>query len=44
VKIWPKYEFDAGSVQTIKSLKNPSGERVLYAAADPRRSAYAWAK
>lgn len=44
VKIWPEYEFDAGSVQTIKSLENLSGERVLQAAADPRRSAYAWAK
>lgn len=44
VKIWPEYEFDAGSVQTIKSLENLSGERVLHAAADPRRSAYAWAK
>lgn len=41
VIVWPDYEFDAGSVQTILSSKNQSGERVLLAAADPRRSAYA---
>ena len=41
---WPKYEFDAGSVQTIKSSSNQSGERTLFAAADPRRSAYALAE
>lgn len=44
VEIWPKYEFDAGSVQTIRSESNATGERALYAAADPRRSAYALAE
>ena len=41
VEPWPEYEFDAGSVQTIVSKTNQSGERCLYSAADPRRSAYA---
>jgi len=40
VQIWPDFEFDAGSVQTIMSLHNREGERVLSAGADPRRSAY----
>lgn len=44
VKIWPPFEFDAGSVQTIMSERNSAGERVLLAAADPRRSAYSIAK
>lgn len=41
VDVWPDFEFDAGSVQTIMSRRNASGEPVLLAAADPRRSAYA---
>jgi gamma-glutamyltranspeptidase/glutathione hydrolase len=40
VQVWPEFEFDAGSVQTIMSLQNQEGERVLSAGADPRRSAY----
>lgn len=40
VQEWPEFEFDAGSVQTIMSLQNQQGERVLSAGADPRRSAY----
>lgn len=41
VDVWPDYEFDAGSVQTIMSHRNQAGERYLSAGADPRRSAYA---
>ena len=41
VEVWPDFEFDAGSVQTIMSRRNASGEPVLLSAADPRRSAYA---
>jgi len=44
VIVWPAYEFDAGSVQTVMSKTNGQGERALLAAADPRRSAYAIAK
>jgi gamma-glutamyltranspeptidase/glutathione hydrolase len=44
VIVWPEYEFDAGSVQTVMSKTNNQGERALLAAADPRRSAYAIAK
>lgn len=44
VIVWPAYEFDAGSVQTVMSKTNSSGEKALLAAADPRRSAYAIAK
>jgi gamma-glutamyltranspeptidase/glutathione hydrolase len=44
VEVWPEYEFDAGSVQTIKSSRNADGERTLFAAADPRRSAYGLAE
>lgn len=44
VQVWPDFEFDAGSVQTIKSFPNPEGVTVLTAAADPRRSAYAVSK
>lgn len=44
VEVWPEYEFDAGSVQTIKSSRNTLGERTLFAAADPRRSAYGLAE
>jgi gamma-glutamyltranspeptidase/glutathione hydrolase len=41
VEVWPDFEFDAGSVQTIMSRRNASGEPMLLSAADPRRSAYA---
>ena len=41
VEVWPDFEFDAGSVQTIMSHRNPAGERYLTSGADPRRSAYA---
>ena len=44
VIVWPEFEFDAGSVQTVMSKTNGQGERALLAAADPRRSAYAIAK
>jgi gamma-glutamyltranspeptidase len=44
VEMWPKFEFDAGSVQTIKSSRNKNGERTLFSAADPRRSAYGLAE
>jgi gamma-glutamyltranspeptidase/glutathione hydrolase len=43
VEEWPDFEFDAGSVQTIVSNSGPAGERLMLAAADPRRSAYAMA-
>ena len=38
---WPDFEFDAGSVQTIRSQLNSDGERFLTMGADPRRLAYA---
>jgi len=38
---WPEWEFDAGSVQTVKSQRQETGDTVLTAGADPRRSAYA---
>lgn len=41
---WPANEFDAGSVQTVMSVATPAGDRLLTAAADPRRSAYANAR
>ena len=41
VELWPDFEFDAGSVQTIVSRTNLEGERFLLRGADPRRSAYA---
>lgn len=44
VIVWPEYEFDAGSVQTVISKTNDQGDKALLAAADPRRSAYAIAK
>lgn len=44
VEMWPTFEFDAGSVQTIKSSRNKNGERTLFSAADPRRSAYGLAE
>lgn len=43
VKVWPEYEFDAGSVQTIQSQLNADGVRFMMTGADPRRSAYALA-
>ena len=44
VELWPEYEFDAGSVQTLMSQKNSEGERYLTVGADPRRSAYSLVK
>lgn len=45
VRTWPAYEFDAGSVQLALDLVDPGADgRVLAAAADPRRSAYAGAR
>lgn len=44
VDVWPDFEFDAGSVQTIRSAPNTHGERVLTAGADPRRLAYGLAR
>jgi gamma-glutamyltranspeptidase/glutathione hydrolase len=44
VEVWPDFEFDAGSVQTIQSAPNTHGERVLTAGADPRRLAYGLAR
>ena len=41
---WPDFEFDAGSVQTIRSELNSEGERFLEMGADPRRLAYAMAR
>ncbi|MBO9521546.1 MAG: gamma-glutamyltransferase [Nocardioidaceae bacterium] len=42
VQVWPGFEFDAGSVQVVRSEPAPDGTgRVLTAGADPRRSAYA---
>ncbi len=38
---WPDFEFDAGSVQMVKSTHTPDGDIALSAGADPRRSAYA---
>lgn len=40
VQTWPEFEFDAGSVQTIRSSRNSDGERFLTMGADPRRLAY----
>jgi len=45
VRAWPAYEFDAGSVQLVLDVVDPGPDgRVLAAAADPRRSAYAGAR
>ena len=41
VELWPDFEFDAGSVQTLRGTHNPDGDRVITAGADPRRLAYA---
>jgi len=44
VQVWPDFEFDAGSVQTIKSELSEENERLLFPGADPRRSSYALVK
>ncbi len=45
VSPWTDWEFDAGSVQMVGDLSDPAaGGRVLGAAADPRRCAYAWGR
>lgn len=45
VEVWPSYEFDAGSVQVVRSDPEANGTgRVLTAGADPRRTAYAIAR
>jgi len=42
VVAWPAWEFDAGGVSMVRDLNPPAGgERVLVAAADPRRICYA---
>jgi gamma-glutamyltranspeptidase/glutathione hydrolase len=44
VEVWPEWEFDAGSVQMVKSSHSATGDVVLNAGADPRRLAYAVAR
>lgn len=44
VEVWPAFEFDAGSVQTIQSQTNADGTPFLMTGTDPRRSAYALAE
>jgi len=44
VEVWPEFEFDAGSVQTIQSQVNSNGTRFMMTGTDPRRSAYAQAE
>lgn len=44
VEVWPAFEFDAGSVQTIQSHTNTDGTRFMMTGTDPRRSAYALAE
>jgi gamma-glutamyltranspeptidase / glutathione hydrolase len=45
VRVWPDYEFDAGSVSLVCDMPSSSREqRVLAGAADPRRTNYAWGK
>lgn len=41
VEIWPDFEFDAGSVQMLRTSHTPDGNIVIDAGADPRRLAYA---
>jgi gamma-glutamyltranspeptidase / glutathione hydrolase len=42
IHVWPEWEFDAGAVSLALDLRPPvAGDRVLAAAADPRRSTYA---
>lgn len=43
VSMWPDFEFDAGSVQTIMLKHNAEDDPYLLTGADPRRSAYALA-
>lgn len=44
VEVWPAFEFDAGSVQTIRSQTNSDGTPFMMTGTDPRRSAYALAE
>lgn len=44
VEVWPAFEFDAGSVQTIQSQTNTDGKPFMMTGTDPRRSAYALAE
>lgn len=44
VEVWPAFEFDAGSVQTIQSQTNTEGTSFMMTGTDPRRSAYALAE
>jgi gamma-glutamyltranspeptidase / glutathione hydrolase len=45
VEVWPSLEFDAGSVGLVLDFDAPrDGDRVLAAAADPRRIGYAQAR
>lgn len=41
LRLWPAYEFDAGSVQHCRAVSAASGKPLITAGADPRRSAYA---
>jgi gamma-glutamyltranspeptidase/glutathione hydrolase len=41
VETWPDWEFDAGSVQMVRSSHTEANEVVVTAGADPRRLAYA---
>ena len=40
VSMWPDFEFDAGSVQTVMLKHNADDDSYLLTGADPRRSAY----
>ena len=45
VTVWPAFEFDAGGVSLALDLVEPTQDgRVLAAAADPRRSTYAFGR
>lgn len=41
IRLWPSFEFDAGSVQLCLDGATGGGGRAISAGADPRRSAYA---
>ena len=41
VEVWPDFEFDAGSVQMVRTSHAPNDDVVIDAGADPRRLAYA---